>query len=99
MPSDFTPACENAAEPPIPTTEVTSSDTFVSLPFVWSDTERPLEIGDRVNYVGGYERTMHACGHEPMLVAGFCRLGTGAIACRTVGGKIVWIYPESLERV
>lgn len=63
-----------------------------------SDTERPLEIGDRVTYLGGYEPTMLACENEPMVVSGFCQLGTNAIACRTAGGKLIWIFPESLQR-
>lgn len=63
-----------------------------------SDTERPLEIDDHVAYLGGYEPTMRACGNELMVVAGFCQLGTGAIACQTVGGRIIWIYPRDLER-
>lgn len=80
----FTPPCENV-------TSVSSAQE--------SYTERPLEIDDRVTYLGGYEPTMLACGNESMVVAGFCQLGTGAIACRTAGGKIVWIYSKDLERV
>lgn len=89
--SAFTPPCENAAE-------MSPDVTFMSLQTNEGDTDRPLEIGDRVTYIGGYQQTMLACGHEPMLVAGFCQLGTGAIACRTAGGKLIWIYPQDLER-
>ena len=81
----FTAFCENAAE-------VALDVAFVS------HTDRPMEIGDRVTYIGGYQQTMLACGHEPMVVAGFCQMGTGAIACRTAGGKLIWIYPLDLQR-
>lgn len=82
--SAFTSTCENATEVSLQTNECAIG--------------RPLEVGDRVTYLGGYEPTMHACGHDPMMVAGFCQLGTGAIACQTVGGRIIWIYPRDLER-
>ena len=82
--STFTPPCENVA--------------FVSHLNQQSDTDRPLEIGDRVRYVGGYQQTMLACGDGPLLVAGFCSLGTGAIACRTSAGKLIWIYLRDLQR-
>lgn len=59
---------------------------------------RPFEIGDRVIYDGGYQETMLACGHQPMVVTGFCQMGTNAIACRTAGGKLIWIYPQDLQR-
>lgn len=82
----FTAFCENAAE-------VALDVAFVS------HTDRPMEIGDRVIYVGDFAPTMFFCGHEPMLVAGFCQLGTGAIVCKTSAGKLIWFHRESLERV
>ncbi len=70
----------------------------MSLQINEGDTDRPLKIGDRVRYVGCYQQTMLTCGDSPLLVAGFCQLGTGAIACRTSAGKLIWIYLRDLQR-
>ena len=85
------------SEPPAPT-PMTSNVAFVSQPNQQTDIDRPLEIGDRVIYTGGFTPTMIDCGNAPMLVAGWCQLRTAAIACRTAGGKLIWIYERDLER-
>ena len=72
-----------------------------------SDTYRPLQVGDRVTYVGGYQPTFDVCQGLPLKVVGFDEAAGAiceeqqrfAIACRTAGGKLIWIYPQDLERV
>ncbi len=71
------------------------------------DSDRPLKIGDRVTYVGGYQPTFDVCQGLPLKVVGFDETAGAicasqqrfAIACRTAGGKLIWIYPQDLERV
>jgi hypothetical protein len=76
-----------------------SSDvTFVSHLNQQSNSDRPLQVGDRVKYVGGYQPTMLACGDSLLKVVGFCEMGTGAIACRTSAGQLIWIYPQDLQQ-
>ena len=70
---------------------------FVSHPYQEGETDRPLQVGDRVTYTGGFAPTMLACGDSPLEVVGFCSLGTGAIACQTAAGKIIWIYGKDLR--
>ncbi len=57
-----------------------------------------LKVGDRVCYVGNHQPTFDVCGDSPLEVVGFCQLGTGAIACRTRERRLIWIYPQDLER-
>ncbi len=63
-----------------------------------SDIDRPLEIGDRVKYTGGFPPTMLACGDSPLEVLGFCQLGTGALLCRSARGQLIWVYSKDLQR-
>ncbi len=71
------------------------------------DSDRPLQVGDRVTYVGGYQPTFDVCQDLPLKVVGFDETAGAicasqqrfAIACRTAGGKLIWIYPQDLERV
>lgn len=71
-----------------------SNVSFVSQQ-IEGDIDQPLQIGDRVTYIGGYEATMLACGDETLEVIGF---DGSAIACRAVSGKLIWIYPQDLQR-
>jgi hypothetical protein len=73
-----------------------------------SGTDRPLRVGDRVIYVGGYQPTFDVCENRPLKVVGFDEAAGAicasqqrfAIACRTDGGKLIWFQgQEDLERV
>gem|GEM_PF-6801992 len=61
-----------------------------------TESDRPLQTGDRVRYIGNFQPTFEACVGEPLEVLG---LAGGAIACRTSTGKLIWIYPQDLERI
>ncbi len=64
-----------------------------------------LRVGDRVRYIGNFHPTFEACGGEPLEVLGFAggaicaSQQRFAIACSTSTGKLIWIYPEDLERI
>jgi hypothetical protein len=62
-----------------------------------SDTDRPLQVGDVVRYVGGYQATFNVCQGLPLKVVGSDE-AAGAITCQTTSGKLIWIYPEDLQR-
>ena len=82
--------------------EYRSDTTFVSH---LNDSDRPLKIGDRVRYIGNFQPTFEACVGEPLEVLGFAEGAICAsqqcfaIACSTSTGKLIWIYPEDLERI
>lgn len=62
-----------------------------------SDTCKPIQIGDCVSYIGDFQPTFDVCGGQPLKVVGFDE-PAGAIACRTAGGKLVWMYAKDLQR-
>ncbi|MDP8966954.1 MAG: hypothetical protein M3O33_23810 [Cyanobacteriota bacterium] len=68
----------------------------VSLSVAGSD--RPLQTGDHVRYIGNFQPTFEACGGELLQVVGLDE-AAGAIACRASTGKVIWIYHQNLERV
>jgi hypothetical protein len=88
------------SEPPTP---MSSDVTFMSH---LNDSDRPLQVGDRVTYVGGYQPTFDVCQGLPLKVVGFDEAAGAicasqqrfAIACRTAGGKLIWIYRQDLQR-
>jgi hypothetical protein len=88
---------------PLAPTSMSSDVTFVSH---LNDTDRPLKIGDRVKYIGGYQPTFDVCQGLPLKVVGFDEAAGAicasqqrfAIACRTAGGKLIWIYRQDLQR-
>jgi hypothetical protein len=63
-----------------------------------SDTHTPLQLGDRVTYMGWHQPTLVVCQGLTLKVVGFDE-AAGAIACSTSTGKLIWIYPQDLERI
>ena len=65
---------------------------------VEGDIDQPLKIGDRVCYIGNFQPTFDSCAGQPLTVVGFDE-AAGAIACCTTREKLIWFYPQDLERV
>lgn len=74
------------------------TDVSSMSPKIEGDMDRPLQIGDRVSYIGGFQPTLDVCGGQPLKVVGLDEVA-GAIACCTAFEKVLWIYLQDLERV
>jgi hypothetical protein len=48
--------------------------------------------------MGWYQPTLDVCQGLTLKVVGFDG-AAGAIACSTSTGKLIWIYPQDLERI
>lgn len=60
------------------------------------ENSRPLAVGDYVTYIGTFRHSLEACGGRVMQVRGF---SNGAVACRVEKERVIWLYPEDLQRV